>query len=104
MVKVATALSEEGHSISFVSSRFVSWADEADRAIVSARGSQWSWRTVDRRRTGAPLRYFYSGIRFHGAPWIFPRMRSGRWRPTFAARAPDRLFPELASATAREKR
>jgi hypothetical protein len=98
MVKVADALADADYDVSVVSTQFLEWADQADRAIISSRWSRWRWMTVDYRKHGARARSALTAVRMRAAKQ-FTRAR-GLDRIGFgtAARIRERVFPELVAA------
>ncbi len=98
MVKAADALAEEGYDVSVVSTRFMDWADKADRSILASRWSRWRWTTVDYRRHGAFGRYLLTGIRMKTIRQIARVRRMKRISLGIAGRVRERALPELVSA------
>jgi glycosyltransferase involved in cell wall biosynthesis len=97
MVKVADALADADYDVSVVSTQFIDWADQADRAIISSRWSRWRWTTVDYRKHGARARSTLTAVRMRAAKQFTRARGLDRIGIGTAARIRERVFPELVA-------
>jgi glycosyltransferase involved in cell wall biosynthesis len=102
MLKVADTLARAGYRVRVVSARHTDWATETDRSVRRLREGLWSWRVIDFRRDGGWQLYFTSGVRSRSARWVGARLGSRALTVGIAARARDRIYPELVSAVLEE--
>jgi hypothetical protein len=98
MVKVADALAEADYDVSVVSTQFIEWADQADRAIISSRWSRWRWTTVDYRKRGARARATLTALRMRAVKQFTRARGLEKISIGTAARIRERVFPELVAA------
>ena len=96
LVKEADALVEAGHQVHVFCSHMVSWADEADKALLHRR--RWTYSYVG----GATGSFFYWWTRLrHRVVRKFPGVwRAGSW---LGDRALCRVTPELQAAASHYK-
>lgn len=102
MLKAADTLARAGYHVRVVSTRHVDWATETDRSVRRSREGLWTWRVIDFRRQGAKRLYLTSGIRSRSARWIGKQLSPKTLTVGLAARARDRIYPEIVSAVLEE--
>jgi hypothetical protein len=98
MVKVADALADADYDVTVISTQFVDWADQADRAIINSRWSRWRWTTVDYRKHGARARSALTAVRMRAAKQFTRARGLDRIGLGIAARIRERVYPELVAA------
>lgn len=97
MVKVADALAEQGYDAHVLSTQFIDWADQADRAIIASRWSRWRWTTVDYRKQGARTRAAFTALRMRAAKKLARVRGVDHIGLGTAARIRERVYPELVA-------
>lgn len=102
MLKAADALAGDGYRVRLVSTRHMTWADEADRDVLRHRPGAWTWTPVDYRRRGAAIAYTWSGARRRMAAAAAGLSGSARLPLALGARAYSRAHTELVAATLAE--
>jgi hypothetical protein len=100
MVKAADALQEAGYSVRVISTQSTPWAIGVDRELHARRS--WRWEAIDYTRSGAPSRWFMTGVRSKIARRL---ARRGGRQPSFAVtvHALSRVHSELLTAILRER-
>lgn len=93
LVKEADALTEAGHEVHVICGRWIAWADETDKNLLSSR--DWSCTYVGGHRNYDALRYAWTRLRTGGSRRIASLFRSNR---ILARWTLTRVLPELERA------
>jgi len=99
MLKAADALSGHGHTVRVVSGSSMPWAAQADRAL--GRDRRWDWTRICYRRDQAATTWLRSGLRHRAARIAAQYVPAGLAGFAVAARAYNRIYPELLRAALR---
>jgi glycosyltransferase involved in cell wall biosynthesis len=93
LVKEADALHEAGHEVRVLCSHYVSWADEADKALLASRA--WRCTYVGGAPRGNLLTYYWTRARHAVARQALPLLPASSF---LQRRVLDRIAPELERA------
>ncbi len=97
-VKEADALTAAGYDVRMVGAHWADWADLTDAAVMASR--PWTCELVEWRRAQAPIRFWHTRLRHHGARAVLGWPGLGQWALSAAV---SRLTPELAARARRER-
>jgi hypothetical protein len=100
MVKAADAMSDAGHDVRIVCTRFIDWATDADRTLLTSR--RWRTTTVDYAASSAPWRSRLVRARRRLAKAVSGLQGEGRRSWWAATRAYSYVHPEMVRAALAE--